>query len=228
MKIIVIIPAYNCERSIKKVIRGLNNHFVDKILVIDDGSSDKTAEIARRTGTEVISHRRNRGLGRALRTGFGEALKRKYDLILTFDGDGQHLAADIKKVKKCFEQHPEADIVIGTRLRDRSHWHKFPRHRLWGNLVLTILTNIACRRKFTTDSQSGYRAIKRDALKKLKLSADRMAVASEIIIDAYHKNLRVMEVPVIPTYSEEISNQRLVLDTLAILRLILRRMILKK
>lgn len=223
MKIIVIVPAYNCEKSIGKVIDGLNNHFVDKILIIDDGSIDKTAEIARRKGAEVISHRTNKGLGNALRTGFKEALKRNYDLILTFDGDGQHLASDIKKVKGCFDNNPEADIVIGTRLKDRKDWHKFPRHRLLGNLILTTLTNLACRSKFTTDSQSGYRAIKREALKKLKLSSDRMAISSEIIIESYYKKLKMVEVPIIPTYGEEISNQRLFFDTVAIIRLILIR-----
>lgn len=228
MKIVVIIPAYNCEKSIKKVIDDLNNHFVDKIIVIDDGSSDHTADIARERGIEVISHEVNMGLGCALRTGFREVLKRKYDLVLTFDGDGQHLASDIKKVKRCFDKHPEADIVIGTRLKDKKHWHKFPRHRLWGNLILTTLTNLACRGKFTTDSQSGYRAIRREALGKLVLSSERMAVSSEIIIESHHKKLSMVEVPIIPTYGEAISNQRLFLDTAAIIRLVLIRSFLKK
>lgn len=228
MKIVVIVPAFNCERSIKKVIAGLNNHFVDKIIVIDDGSWDRTADFARQTGTEVISHRTNKGLGCALRTGFKEVLKRQFDMVLTFDGDGQHLASDIKKVKRCFDKNPEADIVIGTRIKDREHWYKFPRHRLWGNLVLTTLTNLACRRKFTTDSQSGYRAIRREALKKLELSSDRMAISSEIIIESCHKKLKIVEVPIIPTYGEETSNQRLFYDTVAIFRLVLNRFFLQK
>lgn len=229
MKIVVVVPSYNCEKSIKKVIGDLNNHFVDKIIVIDDGSWDQTADFARQAGAEVISHRTNKGLGCALRTGFREALKRGYDLILTFDGDGQHLASDIKKVKGCFDKHPEADIVIGTRLKDKKHWYKFPRHRLFGNLILTALTNFACRRrKFTTDSQSGYRAIKRSALGKLELSSERMAISSEIIIEARYKKLKMIEIPIIPTYGEEISNQRLIADTAAIIRLVLTRSFRKK
>ena len=90
MKIIAIVPAYNCEKTIKKVIDDLNNHFVNKILIIDDGSVDKTAKLVREMGVEVISYQKNRGLGFALRTGFAEALRRNFDLILTFDGDGQH------------------------------------------------------------------------------------------------------------------------------------------
>jgi len=224
MKIVAIVPAYNCQKSIKKVINDLNNHFVDTVIVVDDGSSDRTAELARKLGVEVITHRKNRGLGCALRTGFKEALRRKFDLILTFDGDGQHLASDIKKVKKCFENNTTADMVIGTRLKDKSYWHRFPRHRLWGNLILTVLTNISCHKKFTTDSQSGYRAMKRDALRRLKLSTNRMEIASEIIIEARRKKLNMIEVPIIPTYSDEISSQRLVIDTLAIIVLILKRL----
>ena len=228
MRIIAIVPAYNCEKTIKKVIDDLNNHFVDKILIIDDGSLDKTAEVVREMGIEVISYRENRGLGYALRTGFAKALKRKYDLILTFDGDGQHLASDIKKVKKKFDQNPGADIIIGTRMRDKKHWSKFPFHRLWGNLILTALTNLACRRKFTTDSQSGYRAIKREALKKLELSSDRMAISSEIILDAFQKKLKLIETPIMPTYEEEISNQRLIVDSWNIIKMIVHRTFLKR
>lgn len=228
MKIIVVVPAYNCEKSIKKVIDDLNNHFVDKVLIINDGSSDRTAEIVRGTGTEVISHQKNKGLGCALRTGFKEALKRNFDLVLTFDGDGQHLASDIKKVKRCFDKNPKADIIIGTRLKDKRHWHKFPRHRLWGNLILTSLTNLACRSKFTTDSQSGYRAIKRETLEKFELSSERMSISSEIIIESCHKKLKMIEVPIIPTYGEEVSNQRLFFDTVAIVRLIMIRLFLRK
>ncbi|MFC1656452.1 glycosyltransferase family 2 protein [Patescibacteria group bacterium] len=228
MKIIAVVPAYNCEKFIKKVIEDLNNHFVDKILIIDDGSKDKTAEIARETGTEVISYRDNKGLGYALRTGFKEALKRKFDLILTFDGDGQHLASDIKKVKIKFDQNPTADIVIGTRIRDRKHWSKFPFHRLWGNLILTILTNFACGRRFTTDSQSGYRAIKREALKKMQLTSNRMAISSEIIIESCKRKLKLIEVSIIPTYGEEISNQRLIIDSWNIFKMVVCRVFQKR
>lgn len=228
MKIIAIVPAYNCERTIQKVIEDLNNHFVDKILIIDDGSHDQTAKKVRETGTEVISYRKNKGLGYALRLGFREALKRDFGLVLTFDGDGQHLASDIRKVKKTFDKNPDADIVIGTRIKDRKHWSKFPFHRLWGNLVLTGLTNFGCGKIFTSDSQSGYRAIKREALKKMQLQSDRMAISSEIILDAYQKNLKLVEVSILPTYGDEVSNQKLLLDTWIIINLILRRAVLKK
>lgn len=228
MKIVVIVPAYNCERTIQGVVNELNNHFVDKILIIDDGSRDRTVELARQMKTAGISHTRNYGLGRALRTGFREALKQKFDLILTFDGDGQHLASDIKKVKKAFEENPEADLVIGTRLKDRKHWAKFPRHRLWGNLILTWLTNLAAGRGVTTDSQSGYRAIRREALQKMTLTSRRMAISSEIVIEASQKKLKIIEVPVIPTYGEEISNYRLLYDTVSIALLVLGRLFRKK
>ena len=228
MKIIVIVPTYNCEMSIQKVITDLNNHFVDKILVIDDGSRDQTAEVARRMNTQSISHTRNRGLGYALRTGFKIALRQKYDFILTFDGDGQHLASDIRKVKRAFESNPSADLVIGSRLKDRKHWSRFPRHRRWGNYILTVLTNIAAGQKATTDSQSGYRAIKREALQKMNLTSHRMAISSEMIIEAAYRKLKIAEVSVIPTYGEEISNYRLFFDTVSIVRLVLSRLFRKK
>jgi len=227
MRVIVIVPAYNCERTIQKVIADLNNHFVDKILIIDDGSSDRTVELARQMKTAGISHVRNYGLGCALRTGFKEALRQKFDLILTFDGDGQHLASDIKKVKKAFERNPSADLVIGSRLKDRKHWSKFPRHRLWGNLILTWLTNRAIGQRAITDSQSGYRAIRREALRKMTLRSRRMSISSEIIIEAAYRKLKIAEVSVIPTYGEEISNYRLLYDTASIVRLVLSRFFVK-
>lgn len=223
MKVIVVVPAYNCEKTIQKVVADLNNHFVDKILIIDDGSRDRTVELARQMKTAGISHGRNRGLGCALRTGFKEALRQEFDLILTFDGDGQHLASDIKKVRKAFEQNPETDVIIGTRLKNKKHWSKFPRHRLWGNFFLTWLTNLAAGYKATTDSQSGYRAIRREALQKMTLISRRMAISSEIIIEASYRKLKITEVSILPTYGEEISNYRLMRDTLRIIQIITKK-----
>lgn len=223
MKIIAVVPALNCENTISRVVKGLYN-VVDKVIVIDDGSIDRTRTNGNLNGATVVSHKKNLGLGSALRTGFKEALKRNADIVVTLDGDGQHDPYEVKKVIDLLIKN-HCEVVIGSRLLDKSQWNKFPRHRLWGNLVLTFLTNLAIGKKTTTDSQSGYRALKREVFEKMTLGSSRMEIASEIVYEAAKKGFRIKEVSIKATYEDEVSNQRLLKDPLKILLMLFKKFI---
>lgn len=221
MKVVAVIPALNCEKQIGRVVSQLKP-FVDETIVIDDGSVDNTKIKGHLNGAQMISHPKNWGLGAALCTGFRAALRRQADIIVTLDGDGQHKPQDIKKVIDLLINN-HCDVVIGSRLLKKKNYKYFPRHRLWGNLILTSLTNSAIGQKVTTDSQSGYRAFKRKVVEKMKLTSARMAVSSEIVFEAAKNNFVIKEVPIKPTYEDETSNQRLIVDPLRIIGMLIKK-----
>lgn len=221
MKVIAVVPALNCEKTISRVVAGLKS-IVDEVIVVDDGSIDTTKYHGHINGATVISHEYNMGLGQALRTGFKEALRKGADIVVTLDGDGQHDPSDVTKVLNLLINN-HCDAVIGSRLLKRDGWKNFPRHRLIGNLVLTYLTNSAVRKKITTDSQSGYRAMKRKVIEKINLKSNRMEIASEIIYEIAKKGFKIKEVPIEATYEDEISNQRLLIDPIKIIIMLIKK-----
>jgi len=186
VKIWVVIPAYNEERNIGRVIDSLRAEGWRNLLVVDDGSSDRTAEIARRKGAEVLVHQKNLGLGAALRSGFRRALELGADAVVTFDADGQH---DAKDVRRLVEALGEADAVVGVRKS-----LGIPLHKKFGNFALNVLTFMLTG--IYTDSQSGSRALSRRALQKLVIKGNRYEVSSEIILRVSQMGLKWKEVPV--------------------------------
>src|SRR5919198_2259838 len=114
-RVVVIIPAYNEERTITGVIRGLNRQGLTRLIVIDDGSSDHTSELAAHEDVILLRHILNRGLGGALGTGINAALRLGAEIIVTFDADGQHDPNDISRLLEPIE-NGEADVVIGSRM----------------------------------------------------------------------------------------------------------------
>lgn len=186
MKVWIVIPAYNEERNIGKVIESLRLEGWKNLLVVDDGSSDRTAEIARRKGAEVIVHSKNLGLGAALRTGFERALELGAEAVVTFDADGQH---EVKDVRRLVEGLRGADVVIGAR---RSVG--IPLHKRFGNFALNVLTFMLTG--IYTDSQSGSRALSRKALQELKLRGERYEISSEILLRLSQAGLKWREIPV--------------------------------
>ncbi|MEM2907600.1 MAG: glycosyltransferase family 2 protein, partial [Candidatus Hadarchaeales archaeon] len=170
----IVMPAYNEERSIGRVIDALRAEGWTNIIVVDDGSRDRTAEIARSKGAVVVSHPKNMGLGAALRTGLREALERGADSAVTFDADGQH---DPKAIRELIAALDEADVVIGVR----RHFG-IPLHKRLGNFALDFVTYLFSG--VLTDSQSGSRAFNRRALEAIRIRSNRYEVSSEIIIQA--------------------------------------------
>lgn len=202
MKRLIIIPAFNeapvIRRTLKELERVTQKLTPCDILVVDDGSRDKTGIIAREAGVFILTHKLNRGLGGALGTGLEFAKRGHYDVAVTFDADGQHHPPDLLKAIKPIERG-EADIVIGTRTKSREgHMPLDRRLLIWAsNIVTWALFGI-----WTSDSQSGFRAFSRKAIVHLKLRTDRMEVASEIFAEAKKHKLRIREVPIKVIYTE--------------------------
>jgi glycosyltransferase involved in cell wall biosynthesis len=186
MNVWIVMPAHNEERTIGGVLDSLRREGWTNVIVVDDGSTDRTAEIARSKGAVVISHPKNMGLGAALRTGLEVARERGADRAVTFDADGQH---DPKAVRALVEALDGADVVIGVRQHLGISLHK----RL-GNFGLNFITYLFSG--VLTDSQSGSRAFNRRALEVIRIRSDRYEVSSEIIIRARRRGLRLKEVPV--------------------------------
>lgn len=196
MKILIIVPAYNEEKSIAKVITDLRKHGYNNVALVDDGSKDSTAEIAKKLGVKVLKHVLNRGLGAALGTGLEYARRNNFDLAVTFDADGQHQADDIAKLIDPIISG-QADVVIGSRLLGRRN---MPVERRVLNFLSNILTFFFFG-VFSTDSQSGLRAFSQKAVGSIKIKTDRMEVSSEFFKEIRDNNLRLKEVPIKAIYT---------------------------
>ncbi len=193
-KILVIVPAYNEEKYIQSTINDLLKYVPrENILVVNDASKDKTPEIVSKMGIKIINHKTNKGLGGALKTGFEYAIKHSYDYVITFDADGQHKAEWIPRIiEKTLEQN--CDFTYGVRRG------KFPLIKLIGNLGLDILMLPFTNFKFFRDTQSGFRMIKVDLLKKMNIEITRYGVSSELLIEAVRNNARICTIDIEAIY----------------------------
>lgn len=197
-KVFVVIPAYNEEFMIDKVIKDLKKHNYKNIVVVDDGSSDKTYEAASKHKIHVLKHVINLGQGAALKTGIDYALLQGADIIVTFDADGQHQAKEIERMINPIKKK-EVEVTLGSRfLSDGS---KIPAlRRLYlkiGVLVLFVMYGIKL-----TDSHNGFRAFSRKALQKIELRANQMEHASEIPEQIKKNRIRFKEIPVNIRYTD--------------------------
>lgn len=196
-RVVVVIPAYNEERTISGVICGLKQQGFTQIIVVDDGSSDRTGQLASQAGVILLRHLLNRGLGGALGTGIKAALRLGPDIIVTFDADGQHDPDDLPQLLKPIEAG-EADVVIGSRLLAP---RGMPRLRRLANWTANLLTYLLFR-VWTTDSQSGLRAFSREAAARIRIMTNGMEVSSEIIAETVAHGLKYTEVPVKAIYTD--------------------------
>jgi glycosyltransferase involved in cell wall biosynthesis len=201
----VIIPAYNEEPMIALTLSGVKAQFCEaplaglkpQVIVVDDGSEDDTFQQARGEGVTVLRHPTNRGLGAALDTGFKAALQQNATMVITFDADGQHDPGDMSRVLSPILDGA-ADVVVGSRLLKTQSVPPGRRVILWcANLITWLLFGV-----WTTDSQSGLRALNRKALERIQIRTHRMEVSSEIISEAGRIGLRIAEVPIKSIYTE--------------------------
>jgi glycosyltransferase involved in cell wall biosynthesis len=196
--IAVVIPAHNEERFIGSlVIQTLQ--FTQRVIVVDDGSEDHTAAVARAAGADVIIHDRNQGKGVAMENGLAYALSLNVDAIVVMDGDGQHRPQEIPELVRPILEG-EADMVIGSRFREVKS--EIPWWRLIGQHALTMATNTASR-VYSTDSQSGFRAFSRSAVESMDLRSTGFSVESELQFLAGEKQWRVVEAPISVVYKEK-------------------------
>jgi glycosyltransferase involved in cell wall biosynthesis len=191
-------PAFNEEKYIAKTILGVRRH-VDEVLVVDDGSTDATGEIATALGAHVIKHPSNGGYGRALQTIFKAAQELDADALVVIDSDGQHNPEDIPRLLGVLQNG--TDIVIGSRFLEGMDSF-IPAYRKMGMKVLDTATQFAGTIK-VTDSQSGFRAYNRKAIKAIRINGNGMSAGSEILVQIGVHHLQVAEVPIMVDYARE-------------------------
>lgn len=201
MKVIAVIPAFCEETRIGETIRVVLTH-AHAVVVVDDGSPDRTAEAAREAGGWVVRHAVNRGQGAALKTGTEAALQLEADVILHIDADGQHDPASIPTLLTPLLDR-RADVVFGSRfLGEQAVGMPLSRRLLLGAARAFNALVVGVPRKMT-DPQSGFRALTAAAARRIEFRQDRMAHCSEILRLVTRSDLRWIEVPVRVLYSEE-------------------------
>src|SRR6266511_3080525 len=187
--IIAAIPAYNEGTTISSVVLKARQ-FATEVVVIDDGSTDDTAETAALAGAHVIRHARNLGKGMAIRSAWIYAKEREAEAIVLIDGDHQHDPSDILRLVEPILSG-DADVVLGVR------WGKtsgMPFYRRIGKRALDYATAAGTKNGFVTDSQCGFRVFSSRALKAIEPTENGLSVESQMLMEAQETNLRVKEV----------------------------------
>ncbi|MGS1121510.1 glycosyltransferase family 2 protein [Rhodanobacter sp. UC4436_H3] len=191
----VLIPCLNEEAAIRAVIESVLA-LEAPVIVIDDGSDDRTPDIAASLPVTLLRHEQRCGKGEALRRGFREALRLGYDAVLTMDGDGQHVASDIPRIVAAAARYPQ-HIVIGARLLDKAQQ---PKGRRRANAVADWGISWACAQP-VADTQSGQRWYPREALELVDLAAENFVFEAAILIAASReKKLGIVSVPIASRY----------------------------
>jgi len=204
MKLIVLIPAYNEESSIEKTIlsiprkiRGIDN--ID-ILVVNDGSADKTADLALNAGAnKIVSHKRNRGVGAAFMTGIRNAISMNADIVVTIDADSQFDPNQIPELILPI-LNKQLDIVIGSRFLGNTP-KNIPRIKMFGNKIFSKVVSWLVGQKFT-DTQTGFRAYSKEALLNVSI-INEFTYTQEVLIDLKFKDLQIGEIPVTVYYDDK-------------------------
>ena len=194
VNLVAIIPAFNEEEALPDVI-AKTLKYVDKVIIVNDGSIDKTAEVAIEAGAEVINHSTNLGKGEALKSGF-KAVGND-SIIITIDGDGQHNPDEIPDLIKPIIENG-ADLVNGSRYMNGPE-ENTPAYRRVGQRVLDIATNISAGIT-VTDSQSGFRAFAPKSKSCFRFKETGFGIESEMLVDAAEAGLKIVEVPITVRY----------------------------
>jgi glycosyltransferase involved in cell wall biosynthesis len=189
-KICILIPAYNAQETLGSVLKKIHPFKVDT-LVVDDGSSDETKEVALENGALLLGHPLNLGKGAALRTGFRYILQRNYQVVITLDADGQHDPSEIPSLLDIF-QNVKPDILIASRASEFGKM-TFLR-RFWNRLGVKAVARLC--HSDVTDSQSGFRLIRTGVIKEVDLSTSGFETELELLMKACKKGFSVLSVPI--------------------------------
>ena len=203
----VLVPSFQEEARIAEVVSGVLR-YCRNVIVIDDGSADRTAEEAARAGAVVLKHEANRGKGAALNTGFAHARQEGYEFVITLDADGQHDPSDIPAFVETYRS-TGVPVIIGNRM-DRASGMPWIR-RATNRFMSWLLSRRIGQR--VPDSQCGYRLYGREALPLLSTDSDRFAAESEVLLGLGEQGIRMGHVPIKVIYGEEKSKIRPVRDT---------------
>jgi glycosyltransferase involved in cell wall biosynthesis len=211
--LVVIVPAYNAEATLANVVKGVRRNLPRALIIgVDDGSTDGSRKLLRTVADETIEFDVNQGKGAALRAAFAKALEKGAGAVLTIDSDGQHDPAFAPDIVRALDR---ADIVIGTRDLSGAH---VPKHRRIANMISSAATRAVSGGK-VRDSQSGYRAMKAEVLRKVDAKGDRYEFETDFIIRAARSGFTTVNVPIStiygsPSYFREFRDAWLVIKVL--------------
>ena len=218
MRVLVVIPSRDVAATIAGVVAGIREAEPGAdILVVNDGSTDATTEVARDAGAVVIEHDRNRGKGAALRTGFRYAVENRFDAVVTMDGDGQHDPNDIPRFVEALGREG-VDIVVGSRMHAVGD---MPGIRIWTNRTTSNVVSSLAGQDIP-DSQSGYRILSAAVLRDIvdSLVTTRYDTESEILIRAGRRGYGIDSIEIEAIYNDGVSYINPFVDTLRFLRLV--------
>ena len=192
--IIVGMPAYNEEKYVGSVVLQARQ-FADEVVVVDDGSSDRTAQVARLAGATVVQHKENSGYGATVQTVLAEAKKRNPEVLVLLDADGQHNPEEITSLVNAISAG--FDVAIGSR---KAKSEDIPAYRRFGQNVISFFTRVLSRSTLS-DTESGFRAFSSKAISVLEPKERGMAISAETISEATAKGLKITEVPISAIYT---------------------------
>ncbi len=195
-KILVAMPAYNEQKYIGSLVLKARQ-YGDEVLIVDDGSTDDTSEIATLAGATVIRHEENKGYGAAVQSILEQAKRIAPDVLVIIDADSQHTPDDIPALVEAIQNG--FDVVIGSRELQRSN---IPAYRRFGQRILLLLTRLISKKKLS-DSESGFRAFSKNAVATLDLREQGMAVSAETVAIAADKGLKITDVPISIEYTRD-------------------------
>ncbi len=217
MKTCVVIPTYNESKAIADIIRRIRQYELE-VIVVDDGSGDNTASIARGAGATVLENQTNEGKGASLIKGFDHALNKGFDAIISMDGDGQHLPEDIPFFLRLANSSPKG-LFVGNRMVKTKG---MPWVRILTNKFMSWLISAVIKQQIP-DTQCGFRLIKKEVLQKIKLKTAKYEIESELLIEAARQGFEIEAVPIATVYAGEKSQINPFVDTLRFIKFIARQ-----
>jgi glycosyltransferase involved in cell wall biosynthesis len=212
-----VIPAYQDEQHIGNIVRRTRER-LDYVLVIDDGSSDQTAQRAREAGARVIVHDQNRGKGEAIKTGLEQGIRQGVAWVILLDSDGQHLPEEIDRFLSAAASATRPTFFIGNRMNDVA---RMPFIRRVVNRYMSNQISRVCGQRIP-DTQCGFRMVHRQMLPELLRGGHRFDYETEVLIITSRKGYRIESVPITTVYSDEVSKIRPLRDALRFFKLMRR------
>ena len=212
-----VIPAYQDEKHIGDIARRTRER-LDHVLVVDDGSTDHTAQRAREAGAEVIVHNQNRGKGDAIKTGLAYWSDREITWVSLLDSDGQHLPEEIDRFLTAAASSTQSTFLIGNRMNNVSG---MPFIRRVANRYMSRQISRLCGQEIP-DTQCGFRMLNRQLVPELLGGGDRFDYDTEVLIVASRKGYRIESVPITTVYTDQVSKIRPLRDAIRFLQLLWR------
>jgi glycosyltransferase involved in cell wall biosynthesis len=214
MKNVVLMPVYNSAKHLRQLIDKIKPLGLD-IVVVDDGSSDDSAQIAAQLDLTVLKHEINKGKGAALRTGIDYLKNKEYQLIIMMDSDGQHEPEDINKFIERYKTSQVA-VIVGNRMADTK---RMPLLRKATNKFMSVIISNICHQTIP-DSQCGFRLVEKKAIDTIQLESSNYEIESEMLIKAARQGCKIDSIPISTVYREEKSYINPFVDTIRFVKLL--------